>query len=290
MQDFDGLTPEFANPPLPRLAPRAADGHKGTYGRVLLIGGSRGMSGAIALAGRAALRSGAGLVRLAVPDVCLETVAGFEPCYTTIPLPHDRAGRLSAEAQTGLAELLTNADCFACGPGLGRSPELDQLVRWLFAEAKLPAVFDADALNALADLDTWPAPSGPRILTPHPGEFRRLLRTPTATPQAMRDRVLSFSRERQVITVLKGHRSLVTDGQIVTENKTGNPGMATGGSGDVLTGIVAALLGQGLSAFDAARLGVHVHGLAGDRAAEQLGQVSLIASDLIAFLPAAFVR
>ena len=277
--------------PLPRLAPRKSESHKGDFGRCLLVGGSRGMSGAIALAGMATLRSGAGLVKLAVPDACLDVVAAFEPSYMTVPLPGDEAGRLSLAARERIAELVEVSTCLACGPGLGRSAALDELVPWLYRTVTRPLVFDADALHALANQRrALVSPGGPRILTPHAGEFRRLIDDSRSqlSPPALRERAVALAQECGVIVVLKGHRTLITDGQRGTCNTTGNPGMATGGSGDVLTGVVTALVGQGLPPFEAAQLGVHVHGLAGDLAADQLGQISLVASDLIRFLPAAF--
>jgi len=277
--------------PLPTLPPRKADAHKGDFGRALLVGGSRGMSGAVALAGMAALRSGAGLVTLAVPDACLETVASFEPSYMTAPLVCDEAGRLRREAETEIGRLASLADCVACGPGLGRSPSLNELVLRLYETLPQPLVLDADGLNALAAAgDRGASASAPRILTPHPGEFRRLAGEPGArwSREELCQRAVDLAGRRNWVLVVKGHRTLVTDGTRVTYNTTGNPGMATGGSGDVLTGVIAALAGQGLGPFQAAQLGVHVHGQAGDLAAAQLGQTSLIARDLIAFLPQAF--
>ncbi|MBI2826985.1 MAG: NAD(P)H-hydrate dehydratase [Planctomycetia bacterium] len=275
--------------PLPRLAKRPADSHKGDFGRALLIGGSRGMTGAIALAGMAALRGGAGLVRLAVPDCCLGTVASFEPSLMTAPLPCDVGGRIAAAARSILEELLAPVTAVGCGPGLSRSAELDRLVAWLYTRLPQPAVFDADALNALATQpDVLRRPGGPRVLTPHPGEFGRLSGdNELKSREALEERAASLAGECGVVIVLKGHRSLVTDGTQRSHNATGNPGMATGGTGDVLTGIVTALLCQGLAPYNAARLGAHVHGLAGDLAATELGEVSLIASDLVRFLPRA---
>jgi ADP-dependent NAD(P)H-hydrate dehydratase len=277
--------------PLPTLPPRKADAHKGDFGRALLVGGSRGMSGAIALAGMAALRSGAGLVTLAVPDACLETVASFEPSYMTAPLACDEAGRLRREAEMEIGRLANACDCVACGPGLGRSLPLNELVQRLYQTLSRPLVLDADGLNALAAAgERCPDASGPRILTPHPGEYRRLVGQPDARwPwEELCQRAGELAGRRNWVLVVKGHRTLVTDGTRVTYNTTGNPGMATGGSGDVLTGVITALVGQGLGCFEAAQLGVYVHGQAGDLAAAQLGQTSLIARDLIAFLPQAF--
>jgi NAD(P)H-hydrate epimerase len=283
---------DITNTPLPRLPPRRPDSHKGDYGRALLVGGSRGMAGAIALAGRATLRSGAGLVTLAVPQTVQDVVASFEPSYMTHALA-DNGAYVDPSAVAEILALAKTATAVALGPGLGRSDVLTQLVEHAYHKIDRPLVVDADALFALAARPQALAlPGGPRILTPHPGEFARLtarqveneLRVEAAAALAQRD------AKKQTIVVLKGHGTIVTDGSRVCINQTGNPGMATGGSGDVLTGVITGLLCQGLSPFDAARLGVHVHGLAGDLAAAELGQVSLIASDLIEYLPNAFMR
>ena len=274
--------------PLPRLARRADDAHKGDFGLALIVGGSRGMSGAAALAGMAALRGGAGLVRLAVPDVCLDTVAAFEPSYMTVPLPADAEGRLAADAFDKIAETAEAATVVACGPGLGRSAELDTLVGRLYRELPQPMVFDADALNGLAaEAGVLERPGGPRILTPHPGEFARLIGR-QLHGDARESAAVELAARCGVVVVLKGHRTLITDGKRRAKNTTGNPGMATGGSGDVLTGLITALACQGLDPLDASRLGVHLHGLAGDLAAVEMGEVSMIAGDLVQFLPDAF--
>jgi NAD(P)H-hydrate epimerase len=274
--------------PLPRLPPRKPDAHKGDFGLALVVGGSRGMAGAAALAGMAALRGGAGLVRLAVPDAVLETVAGFEPSYMTVPLAADGAGRIAAAAADRIVELAEPATAIACGPGLGRSADLNGLIAQLYQQIDKPMVFDADALNALSTQpDVLAHPGGPRVLTPHPGEFARLIGKKLAA-DASSDAAAQLAARCGVVIVLKGHRTLVTDGRCHAVNSTGNPGMATGGTGDVLTGLITALLCQRLVPLDAARLGVHLHGLAGDLAADKLGQVSLVARDLISFLPQAF--
>jgi ADP-dependent NAD(P)H-hydrate dehydratase len=282
------------SPDLPRLAPRSPDSHKGDFGRALLIGGSRGMAGAIALAGMACLRSGAGLVKLAVPECVFDTVASFEPSYMTVPLPCDRAGRIKLKAPRKLGDFLESATCVACGPGLGRSKRLQSFVRSLYETLPQPLVIDADGLNALAASEEGLSkPGGPRILTPHPGEFARLVKTPADTKPTRELQIASaqqLAAEHRIVILLKGHRTIITDGSQTAENSTGNPGMATGGTGDVLTGIITALVCQGLSPFDAAVLGAHVHGLAGDLAAAELGQVSLIASDLLRYLPQAFQK
>jgi ADP-dependent NAD(P)H-hydrate dehydratase len=270
---------------LPRLPPRRPDSHKGDFGLALIVGGSRGMAGAAALAGMSALRGGAGLVRLAVPDAVLDTVAGFEPSYMTVPLPSDADGHIGHGAFDRIVELAEKATAIACGPGLGRSLVLDQIVLRLYQEIAKPMVFDADALNALAgEPDSLAHPGGPRILTPHPGEFARLIGR-KLEPGPRNEAAVQLAARCGIVVVLKGHRTLVTDGARQAINATGNPGMATGGAGDVLTGLITALCCQHLDPFDAARLGVHLHGLAGDLAAGELGEVSLIAGDLILYLP-----
>jgi len=273
---------------LPHPAPRDPDSHKGHFGFDLIVGGSRGMTGAAVMAGTAALRGGAGLVRLAVPDVCLGIVASFEPSYMTIPLPADGEGRIAAEAWGKIMESAEWADVVALGPGLGRSEGLDGLVGRLYREVDKPMVVDADGLNALSTQpDVLGDHAAPRILTPHPGEFARLTGQKLGADEREEAAVELAARTNTVI-VLKGHRTLVTDGTGRYKNATGNPGMATGGSGDVLTGLITALTGQALSPYDAARLGVYLHGLAGDFAASEYGEVSMIASDLVDFLPDAF--
>ena len=280
---------------LPQIPPRDPASHKGDFGRVLLIGGSRGMSGAIALAGMAATRSGAGLVTLAVPDACLETVACFDPCYMTIPIACDTEGRLAASAKSALLELTANFTSVGLGPGLARGSGVTQLVSEIYKRVTCPMVVDADALNALVERPAGLAnPGGPRILTPHPGEFRRLVGAHFSLDESReqtrqsREEARRLAEEFGVIVVLKGHQTLITDGRQSYENETGNPGMATGGAGDVLTGVITALLGQGFTPLDAARLGVHVHGLAGDLACDDLGEVSLVASDILEYLPESF--
>lgn len=283
---------------LPTLPRRPADGHKGTFGHALVLGGSRSMRGAICLAGVAALRGGTGLVTVGVPAEIAPGVAAFEPSYMTVPLPQDRLGRIRLSAREAVAPLLGRATALACGPGLGQSTSLRHFVEELFVSASLPAVFDADALNALAALPTGfpsrnPAsrsePVPARIITPHPGEFSRLLGVDTSVIQGDRLRwAAEFAAKHGVIVLLKGRETLITDGDRLAINHTGNNGMATGGSGDVLTGLIAALLARGLPAFDAARLGAHLHGLAGDVAAAELGPDALIASDLPRYFGAAF--
>lgn len=294
---------------LPVLPARILTGHKGTYGTLLGIGASRGMAGALALAGRAALLGGAGLVRLAVPDPVLETVSGFYPEPTMLPCPADDHGRFSNAAAVPLSEAAQTANVVFLGPGLGRSNDLDYLVAYLISnisgEQDKPMVLDADALNALAVMNAQnflsKIPSERKkktnlILTPHPGEFARLIGAATPTEESFSNRTdvaFEFARNSKVILVLKGHRTIVTDGKRIFVNTTGNPGMATGGSGDVLTGLIAALVGQTLESttfdlFDAARLGVYLHGLAGDIAAKRFGQESVTATGILEYISPAF--
>jgi NAD(P)H-hydrate epimerase len=274
---------------LPRLPPRPRDANKGTFGRVLVVAGSRGLSGAAILCASAALRGGAGLVRLAVPEGILPIVAAANPCYTLAALPQDPAGRLGRSAAAEILELLEANSVAALGPGLGQSEDIHEiLVRVL--EQDRPLVLDADALNVLAvHPHTLAAHKGPVVMTPHPGEFSRLMGKTIAEVQADReDLSLRFAAEHGVVLVLKGQGTVVSDGRRVYVNGTGNPGMATGGTGDVLTGLIAALAAQGLEVFAAAQLGVYLHGLAGDMARDVLGEVSLIATDLLDYLPGAF--
>jgi ADP-dependent NAD(P)H-hydrate dehydratase len=282
-------TPEIVTK-VAKLPPRQPDSNKGSYGRVLVAAGCRGMSGAAVLCASAALRSGAGLVRLAVPAEILPQVTVANPCYTTAPLPEDDYGRFDRQAGEDLLALAEADDVMALGPGIGRSEAITSLVLLLLERVKIPMVLDADAINALRGntkhLKNRPAPT---VLTPHPGEFARLLFSDAGAVQAHRQELaLQFAAEHGVVLVLKGHQSIVTNGKQIYVNKTGNPGMATGGSGDVLTGIIAALLGQGLKPFEATQLAVYVHGLAGDLARDVLGEVSLIATDLLQHLPSAF--
>ena len=277
---------------LPAMKPRPEDSHKGLYGTVLVIAGGRGMAGAAALCGASALRSGAGLVRVATSAEVQSTVASFEPCYMTYPLPHDSDGLISLEPSIpALERLVAQADVLAVGPGLGQSDGIRHLVRWVIESTDKPLVLDADGLNALAVQDELLSRlTRPVVLTPHPGEFARLTRTDTAAVQADRvNRAAAFAASSEhLIVVLKGAGTVVTDGRRYFVNRTGNPGMATGGSGDVLTGVIAALIGQRLNAFEAAQLGVYMHGLAGDIARDQGGTIGMIAGDIVDCLPDAF--
>lgn len=275
---------------IPRLPPRAADSHKGDYGRVLIVGGARGFTGAAILAATAALRAGAGLVTIGAPAAVATAVHAAQPCAMALPLP-DSDGRFLATAADAIVEHLADCHAFAIGPGLGATEETAVMLDRLLPRVTIPAVIDADALNVLARrpplIDLL---RGDAVLTPHPGEMRRLLEgaAPGSTGSEREATARRFADRTGATVVLKGHRTVVARGERLFVNSTGNPGMATGGSGDVLTGIITALLAQQLDPFDAAVLGVHVHGLAGDLAAARHGEVSMIASDIIACLGDAF--
>jgi len=278
---------------IPKLKPRATDAHKGDFGKVCIIAGSIGMSGAAALAGRSALRAGAGLVRVATPKSVLPIVASIEPSFTTIALPEDSLGRISAKAINPILEAVSENDVVAFGPGVGISGELRSVLETLLEQNQLRIVIDADGLNNLAGIKDWPIKLKAKlILTPHPGEMKRLWSGlfRETLPSDRQQQAAQLAQQTKTVIALKGAGTVVTDGEKVYINKTGNPGMATAGSGDVLTGVITALAGQGLSNFDAAVLGVYIHGLAGDIAAEKIGQVSLITTDIIDTLPEAFKR
>jgi NAD(P)H-hydrate epimerase len=251
------------------------------------------MAGAAVLAGRAALRGGAGLVRIATPYSAFPAVAARVTCCLTTPLPETRAGTISLGAGRRLEQWIRANDVLALGPGIGRHTSTDVLVRKLVADAPKPMVVDADGLNGLApDVSALRRAAAPRVLTPHPGEMARLCGLETAADVQRRrsEAACEFARQNSCIVLLKGHQTVITDGDRLAVNQTGNPGMATAGSGDVLTGLIAALVAQGLEAYDAALLGAYLHGLAGDLARDRYGETALIASDILEFLPGAFQR
>jgi NAD(P)H-hydrate epimerase len=251
------------------------------------------MSGAAVLTGSAALRAGAGLVRVACPMSVQDVVAAGNPCYTTFGIRQHTDGSFGDGAAVELAEVAKTADVVALGPGLGQAAGVAGFVRNLVtAMPEVPVVIDADGLNVLAPFtEGFAGRSGPLVMTPHPGEFSRLVGVPVAEVIANRELLaVGFAAKAGVVLLLKGAHTLVTDGKRLYRNTTGNPGMATGGSGDVLTGVIAALIAQGLSEFDAAVLGAYVHGRAGDLAAVRLSQTALIATDILDHLPAAFLE
>ncbi len=268
---------------------RAAESHKGSFGRVLVVGGAPGTAGAAALAARGALRSGAGLVDVACPESVYEMVGGAAVEALVHPMRVADDGTLGVAAKD-LEELIERATAVVIGPGLGGGSVVATLVRDLVRGAELPVVVDADGLNALDDLALVAKSAEVRILTPHPGEAGRLLGCETSEVQANRPAAARALADRSgAIVVLKGHRSLVAaPGRVTVVNPTGNPGMATGGTGDVLAGAIGALLGQGLDPFRAAWVGAWLHGAAGDAATAEVGEISMTAGDLAAALPAAF--
>jgi hydroxyethylthiazole kinase-like uncharacterized protein yjeF len=270
---------------------RDPESHKGRYGHLLILAGSRGKSGAAVLMARAALRSGVGLVTVATTASAQPMVAVGVPEAMSEPLPETADGFLSREAVSAVRRLAGERDVLAAGPGLGTDPETAEVILAVAGSVDRPMILDADALNILAGSGARAPRLGSRaVLTPHPGEAARLLRCRAAEVQAARlESARRLAREWNACCLLKGHRSLVADpGGTVRVNPTGNAGMATGGSGDVLSGIVGAWLAQGLPPADAAALAAHVHGLAGDLAAGEQGEISLTASDLIEALPRAY--
>jgi hydroxyethylthiazole kinase-like uncharacterized protein yjeF len=278
----------------PLIGPRPLAANKGNFGHVLVIGGSVGKAGSVAMAGMAALRTGAGLSTVATPKSVLATVAGFHPEVMTEPLDETDAGTISTYAGERIDELIEGKTVLAVGPGISRNPKTSEFVRSLVAKCKTPLVLDADGLNAFEGRANELNGKGRTlVITPHPGEMARLAASTIAAVQ--RDRInvaRTFAREHELIVVLKGHRTLIArpDGTVWV-NTTGNPGMATGGTGDILTGMVAGLIAQNPERIvEAVIAAVHLHGLAGDVARESMGEHSLVASDLVKALPEAFKR
>ena len=274
------------------VEPRPADAHKGDFGRVTLVAGSRGKTGAAHLAGMAAVRSGAGLVTVATPGSCLPIVASMAPELMTEGLAEETSGTIDAAALDRVLDL--DHDVIACGPGLGRTPGVAAFVRGLIARTTVPLVLDADALTVLADDPGRIIGAEERaiIITPHPGEMARLIGTTVEHVQRERLQVATdFATTHHVYVVLKGHRTVIAtpEGRVFI-NPTGNSGMATGGTGDVLTGMVAAWLAQLLDAEAACRLAVFLHGAAGDMAEAREGEVAMIASDLVTLLGATLTQ
>ncbi|MFH1848053.1 MAG: NAD(P)H-hydrate dehydratase [Candidatus Omnitrophota bacterium] len=275
------------------LSNRRSNTHKGDYGHVFVLAGSAGFTGAAYLCSQAALLTGSGLVTLGLPKGLNTILARKLTEVMTRPLPQTRGQSLSLKAFCGIKEFSRKADVIAIGPGLSQNRSTQSLVRKVVSLIDRPMVIDADGLNAIAGhasiLKTSGKMAAPKIITPHPGEMARLIGRDTKYVQENRKKVAkNFASRYNIITVLKGHRTIIADPKGNTYiNRTGNPGMASGGVGDVLTGMIASLLGQGLKAFEAARTGVYLHGLAGDIAAKKKGQASLIASDLLDMLPRA---
>lgn len=275
-----------------RWKKRSPDSHKGDYGRVFIIAGSLNFSGAPHLAAQGALRAGAGLVTLAVPESIYTAAASREAEVMVRPFSSTAKGSFSFSAEKALLEFMESQDVVALGPGLGQEPQTQKLVRNLIKKGRRPLVLDADALNALnGHLPFLEHVRERAVITPHPGEFQRLFQTAAEAVSTEKERKLrarEISRQYGIVTVLKGNKTVVASpGEELYVNKSGNPGMASGGTGDVLTGIIAALAGQGFTLGESARFGVFFHGLAGDLAAREKGETGMTASDIIRLLPAA---
>jgi hydroxyethylthiazole kinase-like uncharacterized protein yjeF len=272
------------------LLPRVSDSNKGSYGHALIFAGARGKTGAASMSGLAALRAGAGLSTVASAESAIDAIASYAPEVMTEPLPETETGSISNRGlETGvLAAILEKKTVVACGPGLGSHPETIQFIRRLVDEVDQPMVIDADALNALARKEFHG--SAVRVLTPHPGEMARMVRR--SIPEVQADRLgmaQAFATERNAWLVLKGSRSVVAapDGRVWI-NPTGSPALATGGTGDVLTGMIAGLIAQFPNQIEACVLaGVYLHGRAGELGAAQIGEQSFTATDIFRYLPEA---
>ena len=287
---IEHITPEMV---AARFAPRPADSHKGIYGRLLTVCGSYGMAGAALLCARGALRSGVGLLTAAVPERVYPLLASAIPEAVFLPLPQSDTGCVAVEAAPPVLAAVPGATAVVVGPGLGTGTAQSHLVRRICRESTRPVVLDADGINSLdPHILREETVSAPLILTPHPGEMARLLgRTVDWVQQHRYEIARHFADECGVTLVLKGHHTLVSaPGRPVLENPTGNPGMATGGSGDVLAGVIGALAAQGMDPYYAAMCGVYLHGAAGDRAAERLSQHGMLPTDLIEELPGLFLQ
>jgi len=273
--------------------PYPPDAHKGTFGRVFILAGSAGFTGAAALAGMAAARSGAGLVTLGIPESLNGILEVKLTEVMTLPLPETPGRSLSIKALDKTLEFCSHCDAVAIGPGLSQQEETQDFIRQFAAACPAPMVIDADGLNALAGRPGIDAPfKAPAVITPHPGEMARLLgTTPDAVQQDRPGSVREAAKRFNCTALLKGARTLIAaPGGGLWINPTGNPGMATGGSGDVLAGMIAAFLARGMAPDQAAAAGAYLHGLSGDLAAAAKGELSLIAGDLLDFLPEAFLK
>ncbi len=269
---------------LTQLLDRDQDTHKGSCGHILIVAGSPGMTGAAFFAGMGALRCGAGLVCVAVPQSLNPVMEVKLSEALTLPLPETHGGMVSLEALDDIVFYLERCDSLALGPGLSLHPETKDAVHHLVEDAKVPVVLDADGLNAYqGNVLRLKSHLSELVITPHPGEIARLLNIPIADVQEARHEVArEFAETYCCVVVLKGHETLVYDPEgAYYVNETGNPGMATGGMGDILTGMIASLLGQGLESYEAATLAVYLHGRAGDLAAQQRGALSLLPSDVL---------
>ncbi len=272
---------------LKKLKERRAESHKGDYGHLFILGGSPGLTGAVSLSSRAALSFGAGLVTLGIPE-SLNTILEVKLTEVmTLPLPETKDSTISLEAITKIRDFSEKVDGFLIGPGISRQKETSELVRKLLPSLDKPVVLDADGLNAFSGYaDSFKEIKVPLILTPHPKEMERLIGEKVVL-EKREIIVKKFVDQYPLTLILKGHRTIVAKKDKFYLNLTGNPGMATAGSGDVLSGMVASLLVQGFEPFLASALSVYLHGLAGDLAAKEKTETSLIASDILDKLPAA---
>ena len=276
---------------------RAPDSHKGDFGHVFILAGSPRYSGAAVLCSEAAMRAGAGMVTLGIPEGINQAIIRLKPKEVmTLPLAQTKQGNVSFAALSGISLIAARSDTMVVGPGLGQEESTQKLIRGLMLRINKPTVLDADGINAFAKhpkaLKEATKKNKNIVLTPHPGEMARLLGVAISRVQKNRKNIAQrVACDYNVTVVLKGQNTVVTDAEgEVYVNNTGNPGMATAGSGDVLTGIIAAFLGQKLKVFEAAKYAVYLHGLAGDLAAEEKTQISLIASDIIGKIPGAIKR
>jgi NAD(P)H-hydrate epimerase len=284
-----------------QLSKRNIDSHKRDFGHIFIVAGSLGMHGAAILSAKAALRSGVGLVTVGLPKSIASSVATYCPEVMTLPLPETEEGTLSKLAFEKIEKFTKKANVLLIGPGLSRNTQTQQLARKIILESRIQTIIDADGINAWAGfMDEFKvgvsclpiSKSSLKIITPHPGEMARLLDVKAKDVQSKRrDVAKSFAEEYNLVVVLKGYLTVVAApfGSLYI-NKTGNSGMSTAGSGDVLVGVISSFLAQGLTSFEAAKLGTYIHGLAGDLAVKEKTQIGLIASDIIDYLPAAIKK
>ena len=272
----------------PILSRRDIRGHKGSYGRLGVVAGSKGMSGSNYLASMAGLRTGSGLVYSIVPN-CLLDIMSIKLIEAIVVALEDEEGYFSEASINSLADRLKLYDSLVLGPGLGYKQGIFKFVDYIVENYEKTLLIDADGLNILGyGLDILDKRKNKTIITPHPGEFSRLMGKNIKDIEKNRVRYsIEFARKYKVIVVLKGYRTVVTDGERVYINRTGNPGMATAGSGDLLSGIIGSLLSQGIEAYKAASYGVYIHGLAGDIARDELGEYGMIARDILERIPRA---
>jgi NAD(P)H-hydrate epimerase len=269
---------------------RQPNTNKGDYGKIVIVSGSYGMAGASFLCCKGAYKSGAGLVYLCIPRSIYPILGTKLTCTVVHPVDETPQGTFSQTSYNQIIKVAQRCDVIAIGPGITTHNQTKMLVKDLIRNLQIPIVIDADGLNSISDKpEILKEARSDIIITPHPGELSRLIKTSIPEIQKAREKFAKDTAKRfGVITVLKGYKTVVSDGKRVFINTTGNPGMASGGSGDVLTGMIAGLIGQGYPLFESACTGVYLHGLAGDLAAKKYGEISMIATDILEFLPEAF--